>query len=53
MTTIAATAANTALRIWELLGMAQDPYYMFLLALTATTAPTANASIALQWEWVK
>lgn len=53
VTTITATAANTTLRVWELLGMAQDPEYMFLLALTASTAPTANGSIALQYAWVR
>ena len=52
-TTITVTAANTQLRIWELLGMQQDPFYEFLIALTATTAPTAAGSIALQWEWVR
>jgi hypothetical protein len=53
VTTITQTASNTQLRIWELLGMQQDPFYEFLVALTATTAPTANGNIALQWEWVR
>ena len=46
-------AINTQLRIWELLGMVQDPFYEFLIAMTSTTAPTANGNIALQWEWVR
>lgn len=53
VTTITQTAANTQLRIWELLGMQQDPFYDFNLALTATTAPTAVGSIALQLTWVR
>ena len=46
-------AANAALRVWELMGFAQDPFYEFELALTATTAPTANGGITLQWTWVR
>jgi hypothetical protein len=46
-------AINANLRIWELLGMAQDPFYEFDLALTATTAPTANGNITLQFDWVR
>lgn len=46
-------AANTSLRIWELMGFAIDPFYEFLITLTSTTAPTANGNIALQWEWVR
>jgi hypothetical protein len=53
VTTITATAANTTLRVWELLGMQQDPYYEFILALTSTTAPTANGAIAMQYTWVR
>jgi hypothetical protein len=53
VTTSAQTAANVNLRIWELLGMQQDPYYEFILALTATTAPTAVGTIALQFTWVR
>lgn len=53
VTTITATAANVTARVWELLGMAQDPEYMFMLALTATTAPTAVGAIALQYAWVR
>jgi hypothetical protein len=41
------------LRVWELLGMQQDPFYEFILALTASTAPTANGVIALQYTWVR
>ena len=46
-------AINTQLRIWELAGFTQDPFYEFLICMTATTAPTANGNIALQWEWVR
>jgi hypothetical protein len=46
-------AANSTLRIWELMGFAQDPFYEFLITLTATTAPTAVGTIALQWAWVR
>lgn len=53
VTTITATAANTSLRVWELLGMQQDPYYEFMIALTATTAPTAVGTIALQYSWAR
>lgn len=47
------TVANESLRVWELLGFAQDPEYMFHLALTATTAPTANGTIGLQYGWIR
>ena len=50
---VAQTASNVNLRVWELLGMVQDPEYMFHLALTATTAPTANGNIALQMTWAR
>lgn len=53
ITSGAVSAANVNLRVWELLGMAQDPFYEFNLALTATTAPTANGTIALQFAWVR
>jgi hypothetical protein len=47
------TAANLNLRVWELMGFAQDPFYEFNLVITATTAPTANGSIALQYSWLR
>jgi hypothetical protein len=50
---VAQTASNVNLRIWELLGMIQDPEYMFHLVLTATTAPTANGNISLQMTWAR
>jgi hypothetical protein len=50
---VAVAAANVNLRVWELLGMAQDPEYMFHLVATATTAPTANGTIALQYTWAR
>jgi hypothetical protein len=50
---VAQTASNVNLRIWELLGMVQDPEYMFHLVLTATTAPTANGNISLQLTWAR
>jgi hypothetical protein len=53
VTTITASASNALLRVWELLGMQQDPYYEFTIALTASTAPTANGNIALQYSWVR
>lgn len=46
-------AANVGLRVWELLGMVQDPEYMFHLVATATTAPTANGNISLQFSWCR
>lgn len=46
-------AANVGLRVWELLGMVQDPEYMFHLVATATTAPTANGNISLQYSWCR
>lgn len=53
ITSGAAAAANAILRLWELLGMQADPFYEFNLALTATTAPTANGGITLQYSWVR
>lgn len=50
---VAYTAGNENLRIWELLGFATDPEYLFHLTLTSTTAPTANGNIALQYSWVR
>lgn len=50
---VATTASNYGLRVWELLGMTQDPEYMFHLVATATTAPTANGNITLQLTWVR
>jgi hypothetical protein len=50
---VGVAAANVNLRVWELLGFAQDPFYEFHLALTATTAPTAVGTISLQWSWVR
>lgn len=50
---VAQTASNVNLRIWELLGMIQDPEYMFHLVLTSTTAPTANGNISLQLTWAR
>lgn len=46
-------AANCTLRVWELLGLDKDPFYLFHLVLTATTAPTAVGVITLQWSWVR
>ena len=46
-------AANVGLRVWELAGFSQDPFYEFLLAMTSTTAPTANGNISLQFTWVR
>jgi hypothetical protein len=46
-------AANVGLRVWELAGFSQDPFYEFLLAMTATTAPTATGNISLQYSWVR
>lgn len=48
-----ALAANASLRVWELLGFAADPEYMFHLVATATTAPTAVGTITLQYTWVR
>jgi hypothetical protein len=50
---VAVAASNVNLRVWELLGMVQDPEYMFHLTATATTAPTANGTIALQYTWAR
>lgn len=50
---VGALTANVNLRVWELMGFAQDPFYEFLLTLTATTAPTAVGTIALQFSWVR
>lgn len=46
-------AANALLRVWELLGLDFDPFYEFHLTLSATTAPTAVGTIALQYTWVR
>lgn len=46
-------AANNLLRVWELLGLDFDPFYEFHLVLTATTAPTAVGTIAIQYTWVR
>lgn len=50
---VGVAATNVNLRVWELLGFSQDPFYEFHLALTATTAPTAVGTISLQWSWVR
>lgn len=50
---VGVAAANVNLRVWELLGFAQDPFYEFHLCLTATTAPTAVGTISLQFTWVR
>lgn len=47
------TAANNALRVWELAGFSQDPFYDFLLTATLTTAATAGGNIALQYSWIR
>src|SRR5579872_4343099 len=46
-------AANSQKRVWELLGLDKDPFYEFHLVMTATTAPTANGTISLQYTWVR
>jgi hypothetical protein len=50
---VAQTASNTGLRVWELAGFTQDPFYEFHLCMTSTTAPTANGNIALQYSWLR
>ena len=45
--------ANTNLRIWELLGLAADPYKEFHLAWSAVTPGTAGGNIATQYTYVK
>jgi hypothetical protein len=50
---VGAAAANATLRIWELLGMASDPEYMFHLVGTLAVATTAAGNIALQTTWVR
>jgi hypothetical protein len=50
---VGVAAANVNLRVWELMGFAIDPEYMFNMVLTATTAPTAVGTIALQYGWVR
>jgi hypothetical protein len=50
---VGGSAANVGLRVWELLGMTNDPFYEFHLVLTSTTAPTANAAISIQYSWVR
>ena len=47
------SASNANLRLWELLNFTSDPFYEFHLVLTATTAPTANGNISLQFTWVR
>lgn len=47
------TATNENLRVWELLGLDSDPEYLFHMVLTATTAPTAAATVAVQWSWLR
>lgn len=44
-------ATNMQYRIWELLGFTADPFYLFDIVMTATTAPTAAGNIALRWSW--
>jgi hypothetical protein len=44
----AAGAANTALRIWELLGLTADPIKMYDLAVTGVTVATVGGNLALQ-----
>lgn len=46
-------ATNAQKRVWELLGLDKDPFYMFHLVLTATTAPTSAGNISLQYSWVR
>jgi hypothetical protein len=50
---VGVAAANVNLRVWELLGFASDPEYLFHLVMTATTAPTAAGTIALQYGWLR
>lgn len=45
--------ANTGLRIWELLGLASDPFKEYHLAMTAVTASTVNGNVALAFAWVR
>ncbi|HUP06847.1 MAG TPA: hypothetical protein VMU47_06840 [Caldimonas sp.] len=46
-------AINANKRVWELLNLDSDPEYVFHLVLTATTAPTANGNITLQYSFVR
>ena len=41
-------AANTALRIWELLGLTADPIKLYDVAVTAVTAATVGGNLAMQ-----
>jgi hypothetical protein len=50
---LGATAGNSTLRVWELLGLLQDPDSLFHLVLTCTNAPSASGNIALQWSYTK
>ncbi len=45
--------ANTNLRVWELLGLAADPFKEYHLVWTAVTPGTAGGNIATQYTYVK
>ena len=46
------TALQTTLRVWELLGLAQDPYVVFHLLITAVTPGTAGGNIAVRFNYM-
>ena len=44
--------ANVALRVWELLGLAQDPFSLFHLIMTAVTPGTAGGNVAVRYNTI-
>jgi len=46
-------SANLGLRVWQLLGFDQDPFYEFHLVATVTTGVTTGAGFAFQLSWVR
>lgn len=46
----AITAANIEKRVWELLGLAKDPYVDYDLVFTTTTAATAAGNIGIRCQ---
>lgn len=45
--------ANTSLRIWELLGLAADPFKIYDLAISAVTPGSAGGNMAVQLSYVR
>jgi hypothetical protein len=45
--------ANVNLRVWELLGLAADPFKEYHLIMTAVTAGTGGGNVAIRANWLR